>query len=132
MGAMSDYLESALLNAVFRGVAYNSPSEVYVALYTSDPTDADGGTEVAGGAYARQVAQFDAPVTSGSTKVIRNTTDIAFPIATAGWGTVTHIGVRDAEAGGNLLYHGKLVTAKAIETNDQFKLLAGNLELTLD
>ena len=132
MSAMSDYLEAALLNAVFRKVAYTSPTTVYLALYTTAASDAAGGTEVTGGAYARQAITFAAPANSADGgKFIENTADIQFPVATATWGTVTHIGLVDALTGGNLLYHGALPSSKLIENGDQFKILAGNLEISL-
>lgn len=126
--AFSDYLENALLNATLRGVAYTAPTTVYVALFTSDPTDAATGTEVAGGAYARQSITFNAP-TAGSTS---NSADVLFPIATAAWGTITYLAVFDAATGGNMLYSGQLTTAKTIATDDQLKLAAGNVTVTLD
>ena len=41
MAEMSNYLENALINATLRNTSYTTPTTVYVALYTSDPTDAD-------------------------------------------------------------------------------------------
>jgi len=127
MAAMSDYLENALINAVLRGTAYTSPSKVYIALFTSDPTDAKTGTEVTGGAYARQEITFGAP-TNG---VSYSTADVLFPVATASWGTVTHIGIFDASSAGNLLFHGPLTNTKAIAADDQLKIVAGNVNVTL-
>lgn len=127
-GAMSDYLESALLNHVLRNTAYTPPTALYVALYTSDPTDQDIGTEVSGGGYARQAVSFGPP-SNGS---VSNTADIVFPVATANWGTITHIGVRDAATGGNLLFRAALDTAKSIQSGDQLKILAGQLVISLD
>ncbi len=46
MAEMSNYLENALINVTLRATAYTAPTTVYLALYTSDPTDADTGTEV--------------------------------------------------------------------------------------
>ncbi len=131
MGAMSNYLETALLNHVFRNTAYTSPTTVYVALYTSDPTDADTGTEVSGGAYARQTVTFTAPTQVNDKATIKNASEIVFPLATANWGTITHVGIRDAATGGNLLYHGALTTPKTIEAGDQFRFLANELVLDL-
>ena len=54
----SDYLENKVVGHVFGGSAYTAPSTLYVALYTSAPSDTGGGTEVSGGAYARQTAAF--------------------------------------------------------------------------
>jgi len=127
-GAVSDYLENALLNHVFRGVAYTAPTAIYLALYTSDPTDADTGTEVSGGGYARQQVTFTAP----SNGVITNTADIVFPEATADWGTITHLGLHDAVTGGNLLWHGPVVQSRLILTGDQLVIKAGTISVTLD
>lgn len=127
MAAMSDYLENALLNSTLRGQAWTAPAAVYLALYTSDPTDAKTGTEVSGGAYARQVITFNAP-TSG---VSATAADVLFPIATAGWGTITHFGILDASTVGNLLYHGALTSSKTIATSDQLKVAAGDISVTL-
>ena len=124
----SDYLENAILNATLRGVAYTSPATVYVALFTSDPTDAATGTEVSGGAYARQAITFGAP----SAGTCSNSADVLFPIATAAWGTVTHIGIFDAASGGNLLYSAALTTSKTIAADDQLKLATGAVTVTLD
>ena len=127
MTAMSDYLENALINATLRGQAYTAPTTVYMALFTSDPTDAGTGTEVSGGAYARQVITFSAP-TNGSTS---NSADVLFPVATAGWGTVSYFAIYDAATSGNMLYQGVLTTAKAISSTDQLKVAAGDITITL-
>lgn len=127
MAAMSDYLENAIINATLRGQAYTPPSTVYLALYTSDPTDAKTGTEVSGGAYARQSISFSAPVNGTAS----SSADVLFPVATAGWGTVTHIGILDAATGGNFLYHGQLTNNKTIAVDDQLKIAAGDITVSL-
>ena len=127
MAEFSNFLENALINATLRNTTYTSPATVYVSLYTSDPTDADSGTEVSGGSYARTSATFDAP----SNGVTQNSADITFPTATASWGTVSHIGVHDASTAGNLLFHTALDTSKTIDSGDIFKIETGNLTVTL-
>jgi hypothetical protein len=127
MAEMSNYLENALINATLRNTSYTSPSVVYLGLYTSDPTDADTGTEVSGGSYARQAITFGAP----SNGVTTNTAAIEFPQATATWGTVGWIGIEDALTGGNLLYHSPLDASKAIASGDIFKIAIGSLSVTL-
>ena len=127
MAAMSNYLENALINAVLRNTSFTSPATVYVALYTSDPTDADSGTEVSGGSYARQAVTFGAPSNGVST----NSAQVTFPVATASWGTITHFGIRSASTGGNLLFHGALGTSKIVSINDQLVFLTGQLSVTL-
>jgi hypothetical protein len=127
MAEFSNFLENALINATLRATTYTSPATVYVSLYTTDPTDADSGTEVSGGSYARTSAAFDAP----SNGVTQNSADVTFPTATAGWGTVTHIGLHDASTSGNLLFHTPLDTSKTIDSGDIFKIETGNLTVTL-
>lgn len=132
MAAISNYLEEAVLNAVFRNQSYSSPTNIYVALYTSDPTDADSGTEVSGGGYGRQLITFNAPTQISGKAQIVNAADIKFPIATGTWGTVTHIGLRDANVSGNLLFYGPLSTPKTISVDDQLVFGAGDLKISLD
>jgi hypothetical protein len=127
MAEMSNYLETALINGTLRGTTYTAPTTVYVGLYTSDPTDADTGTEVSGGSYARQAVTFGAPSNGVST----NTAAIEFPQATGTWGTVGWIGIEDALSGGNLLYHTALDASKTIATGDIFKIAIGSLSVTL-
>lgn len=132
MTAMSNYLETALFNHVLRNVSFTSPATIYLALYTSDPTDADTGTEVSGNAYARvQITggnAFGAPSNGQGS----NAGAITFPMATPGaWGTITHVGIRDASSGGNLLLHGQLAASRVVNAGDTFTIPAASLIATL-
>lgn len=127
MAEMSNFLETALINATLRNTSYSSPATVYVGLYTTDPTDANTGTEVSGGSYARTAVTFGAP----SDGVALNDAAVEFPQCTATWGTVAYIGILDAATSGNLLYHTILDTSKTIETGDIFKISVGSLSVTL-
>lgn len=127
MAEMSNFLEDALINATLRNTSYTSPTTTYLALYTNDPTDADTGTEITGGSYVRQAITFSSP-SGGATS---NSSAIEFPQATADWGTITHVGIRDAVTSGNLLYHSALDTSKTIANGDIFKITSTNLSVTL-
>jgi len=127
MAEMSNYLENALINATLRNTSYTSPATVYVGLYTSDPTDANSGTEVSGGSYARTAVTFGAP----SDGVTTNSAAVEFPQATGSWGTVAYIGILDAATTGNLLYHTALDVSKTIASGDIFKIATGSLSVTL-
>jgi len=127
MAEMSNYLENALINVTLRATSYTAPTTVYLALYTTDPTDADTGTECTGTSYARQSITFGAPSNGVST----NTAAIEFPQAGGAWGTITHIGIRDALTVGNLLYHTPLDASKTIATGDVFRVAVGSLSVTL-
>lgn len=124
---MSNYLENALINATLRNTSYTSPTTVYMGLYTSDPTDANTGTEVSGGSYTRMAVTMGAPSNGVST----NSAAIEFPQASGSWGTVGWIGILDASSAGNLLYHTPLDTSKTISSGDIFKIAIGGLSVTL-
>ena len=128
MAGFSDYLESALLNAVFRNTSYTSPATVYVALYTAAPSDAGSGTEVTGNGYSRQSASFNAP--SGGS--IANNGAVTFTASGGAWGTVSHFGVFDASSGGNLLAWNSLNASKTIADGDSAEFASGALTISLD
>jgi hypothetical protein len=127
MAEMSNWLENALINATLRNTTYTSPATVYIGLYTSDPTDANTGTEVSGGSYTRTAVTMGAPSNGVST----NTAAVEFPQASGSWGTVGWIGILDATSSGNLLYHTPLDTSKTISSGDIFKIAIGGLSVTL-
>lgn len=133
MTDMSDFLEQQILNLIFRTQVAWKPTAIYMALFTAAPSDSGGGTEVSGGGYARQQvaqadAQWNAPGVGGLTD---NVNDIAWPVATANYGTVTHMAIFDAVTGGNMLFHRALAASKIVDTDDTFKFAAGDLDVTL-
>ncbi|HIW31471.1 MAG TPA: hypothetical protein IAA29_01685 [Candidatus Paenibacillus intestinavium] len=144
--AVSNYLADKLLNGVFRGQDYTFPTTVYLALYTSNPTAADTGSEVSGGGYVRKTVVFNAPVTESAEvyhsttgllmtvprRTIKNNAEIAFPVATANWNTITHVAIRDALTGGNLLYYGAVNNPKTVSVSDLLKFPIGEVVLTLN
>lgn len=129
MAGFSDYLEDKVLEHVFGGNAYTAPSTLYVALYTSAPSDTGGGTEVSGGGYVRKTATFNVSGTNPTTA--SNAGAIEYPTATANYGTVTSVGIFDALSGGNLLAYANLTASKVVSTGDVFRFNAGDLDITL-
>jgi hypothetical protein len=130
MSAASDYLENKVLDHFLGTASTSAPATVYLALFTTDPTDAGSGTEVStsGTAYSRQSIAFSS-ASSGSTS---NSADVEFSQATgSGFGTVTHFGIFDASTAGNLLFHGALTSSKTIDAGDVFKIASGNLSITV-
>lgn len=119
----SVYLRANVLNHVFRNTSYTSPAAVYVALFTTTPSDISPGVEVSGGGYSRQLATFGAP--SGSS--ISNSADVIFPIASAPWGTVVAFGLFDSPVAGNLLCYGALTAPRDVLASDQERFPTGQL-----
>lgn len=125
--SFTNYLETELLDHVFAGNAFTSPTSVYVGLYTVAPSEAGGGTEVSGGGYVRVVGTF---TVTGNTAT--SNAAVEYPTATADYGTVSHVGIFDAISGGNLLAYAALTASKAITTGDVFRIPTGDLTITLD
>ena len=145
MGMISDYAENKLVDFIFRGQAWTIPASLYIGLLTAAPGETGGGTEVAGGSYARVavtrgLAQWAGTQSAGSTTAssgtsatTSNNTTITFPAPTANWGVVTHWGIYDAATGGNLLFYGSLAQAKTVNNGDAApSFAAGQLSLQLD
>lgn len=126
MTALSDYAEDKLNDHLLGTTSFTMPATVYIALYTSDPTDADVGTEVSGGSYARQAITFAA--SSGG--VAATDATVTFPVATLSWGTITHFGLRDALTSGNLLVHGQFASSKTVGAGGEFTIPSGDLTVT--
>jgi hypothetical protein len=133
MAAISDYLENALVNHIFRNTDFTRPANIYAALFTAAPNDAGGGTEVSGGSYARVAIATGASSAwdAASGGATANTSAVTFPTATADWGTVTHVGLFDASTSGNLLFHGALTASKVVGNGDIFRFNAGDLDISL-
>jgi hypothetical protein len=95
---------------------------LYWALFTAAPSDAGGGTEVSGGAYARVArAPLDAnySAASGTDGATDNVAAVTFPAPSgANWGVVTHFGLFDRLTGGNLLMWAALTVAKTVNDGD--------------
>lgn len=121
MGALTNYTEDELIKHLFRTGSMTKPSGLHVALFTSVPGEAGGGTEVSGGSYARVAsAPGDAnwAATAGGNGTTSNVSAVTFPAPTANWGSVTHWGIFDAASGGNPLVYAALTTPKTINNGD--------------
>ena len=123
----SNYLADKLIDATVRNIPYDTPEDVFIALYTTDPTKEDVGSEVSEASYNRQKVVMSAPVEG----VSQNSAQIDFAEATSNWGWITHIGIRDQAYDGNLLYFTELDNAKDILSGDQFRINVDKLKLTL-
>lgn len=155
MAAMSDFMENKLIDWFFRGQAIGitgasaaagtGPTNLYVALFTTNPTDAGGGIEVTGNAYARVTvvsslanwagtqAAASTIASTGTGGTTSNNAAISFPTPTpAGWGIVTGVGIFDAAIGGNLLIWSALTVSKTINAGDSVSFPAGSLQFQID
>jgi len=125
--SLSNTFETTTLTWLLTADAATRPTAWYLALYTAAPSDAGGGTEVSGGSYARKAVSF---TVSGDTA--SNSAAVEFDVATAAWGTISHIGVFDASSGGNLIAYAALTASKTIDDGDVLRVPAGDLDITMD
>lgn len=138
-GGLSDYLANKLIDLIWRGQAYAWPATTYAALYTAAPGNGGGGTEVSGGAYARQpiassLTAWSGTQAAGTTTAstgtggeMSNNNVVTFPSPTADWGVVTHGGLRDAATAGNLLFWddlGQVGTVRAYSSAPAYQAAA--------
>jgi len=127
---LSDYAEAKILDHSVGKTSWTMPT-IYVALYTTAPTDSTAGTEVSGGAYAR-VATTGATWSAASAGANANAADIVFPEATASWGVVTAVALLDASTAGNIVWYGTLTASKTVDSGDTVRFVAGDLTLSLN
>lgn len=125
--SLTNAFETTVLQFAFTAGAVTRPTVWYVGLFTAAPSEAGGGTEVAGGAYGRQTATF-----SATGNLATNTAAIEWPTAGSAWGTLTHIAIFDAATAGTMLAYAPLTAAKIIDTGDVFRIPAGDLDITID
>lgn len=125
MAGMSDTLENAILDLVFRAVAYTGNSTLYVKLHIGDPTDAGTGSPAAH--TTRQAATFVA-ASGGATS---NVAAITWTSMTANE-TISHISIWDAATAGVMKWSGPLTTPKTVAIGDDFTIPIGDLDITLD
>ena len=124
---LTTYAENKILDHSLGTTSWTMPTQLYLGLFTAAPGEAGGGTEVSGGSYARQSVDFDAAA-SGATQ---NAAEVLFPVASANWGTVTHIALFDASTAGNMIWYGALTASKAIDSGDQFKIADTDLDVSI-
>lgn len=126
MTALTDALETSLLNAILRGTNYTSSPTLWLALFTTPTTDLGGGNEVSGSGYARQQISFGAPVNG----ICLNTNMLSYTNMPGV--TITHTAIMTAQTGGTMLLHGALQNQRALTAADTVTFVPGALAVTLD
>jgi hypothetical protein len=136
----SDFHADRQLNKALRNTDYTSPATLYLALFTTAPTDAftsgsPTGVEVttSGTGYARQVVAFGAPGAASPTgRQVANSSDVLWAVATANYGTVVAAAIVDAVSGACNLLYWIAGLSQAINTGNRAEVLAGNATVVVD
>jgi hypothetical protein len=136
-GEISDTLAENLLDLMFRNQAYSAP-DTYIALVTATVSDSDTGTtitEPSGGAYAR--VQVEPNGGSSPTwdlaagGLVDNTHLVAFPQATASWGTIVGVAICSAASAGDMLFYDNDMGDQAVGDGDTAQFPIGDLDITM-
>lgn len=142
MAGMSNYLKDLALNLLFRDGAFSQPANLYVALFSTMPSDVGaGGVELTGTGYARVAiattnAAWSAPAAGmGTQRVIDNVGVVDFGTAGSDWapsGTpAVGFGIFDAVTAGNYWGGNTFAASKIIQSGDPVKFNAGTLDVIL-
>ena len=142
--ALSNFWENELIDHLFRGRSYSSPSDLYIALYTAAPGETGGGTEVSGNNYSRvqvaaaydewegtggETSDTDSTGTGGATQ---NVNAITFPVPSGNWGTISHFAAMSASSSGSVFFYGALAASKTVNNGDPAPAFAaGALDFSL-
>lgn len=125
----TNFAVNVILEKTLRGVAGTFPSNFYVGLYTSTPSDTGGGTELTTGtlgSYARQTIATAtgswAALSLGSTS---NAAIINFGTAGTGSVTVSQWGLFDASTVGNLWFWSDLSPAQVVAVGNPYSFAIG-------
>ncbi|MGL4232001.1 MAG: phage tail fiber protein [Casimicrobium sp.] len=144
MSQLTDFSENQLADWFFRGAAAPTlPASWHVALLTSAPSDAGGGTESTGGpgpysrkAVARSTAAWAATQADGSTAATSTgtggTTSNNALIRYDGMpaSTVTHVALFDASTGGSMWAWAALNTPVVLAAGAAFEFAPAALRWT--
>jgi len=132
MGALTNYAENKIIDALLRGQALGAPATWHVAVL-SNAADPEAGTltEITGGGYARvavtaSLANFSGTqgagtttASSGSSGTSSNNNAITYATPNADWSAqATHLALMDAASGGNAWIVGALAAPKTVNNGD--------------
>ena len=140
MANFSNYLENAIASWLTATTMPAAPTTLYVALFSSDPTDANAGTELttaitgtatrvglAGGSWTK--------ITAATTvdAAIKNANEITITGSSLSNTTLnaSHFGVFNLATSGELLFHGQLASTIPIAFGDSVKFAPLAITLTI-
>ncbi len=116
----SDYLKPLIVNHMLGASAYTMPWSVYLAVIVV------GGSEFAGGGYARSETAFDA----AASKEIANADEEDYGTASGDLGTTEEWRLYDASSSGNVLVFGEWDSPAEVLNGDGYKVVDGGLTIT--
>lgn len=131
-GGIGDYFANGALSHLFGKASFTQPAQIGHGMSTT-PVGTDGSniTEP-GDTYVRQNITAILEFVAGDPSIIRNSSDITYPEATAAWGNLTHGFVTAEIAGTNLLFTSALTEALNVQASSQPVFPTNGLRCTMD
>lgn len=142
-GALTDFAENKIVDALLRGQSLGAPATFYIGLDTVACSETGGGTEVTGGNYARvavasSLANWAGTQSAGSTTASSGTSGTTSNNAAITWttptwsGTVVSVRWWDASTSGNAWICVNLSASKTINSGDTVSFPAASLTFQAD
>lgn len=125
----SNYLEDAILGATLTATTYTSPANVYVALYSSVPTESTSGTELTGNGYSRQLSTFTVNTGNG---IANSSANVTFTASGGNWLTAVGWAIVDASSSGNILYYAGLSPSQSVLNGNSLTIGTGNIQISIN
>lgn len=124
---LASAVAAALLDALANQSNYTAPTALWIELHTAEP-GAAGTTAVAGNATRKDITTAFGAASGGTCTTTVDITWSSGEVDTSE--DYTHYAIFSASTAGTFYWSGP-ITANAVVTGDQFKILAGDLDLSL-
>ncbi len=124
--SLTQYSQKALLDHLLGIAAFTMPTEIWLCAFTADPGETGSfADEVDASGYGRIEITGLMSATNLGTGISSNEDAVTYDAALADWGAVSHMGIADAETGGNLLVKNAMGSTRTINTGDVLDFAVG-------
>ncbi len=126
----SNTMKTLVLNFLARNQSVTQPTQLYLGLFSTNPTDANTGTEASYNGYQRQAVTFGNPQLSGGAAIIQNSAQLTFALVPSNSGNIAYAALFTAPTGGDLVYYGPLAATYALNQGVQPIVPIGSLSVS--
>ena len=132
--SMSNNTENATLKALLQGtdISFRTDPNLYLALFTSDPTETGEFTNEATFTGYERVSMPKASSWTDGGSTFTNSGLVQFPQCTAGSNVITHFALCTLESAGEVVISGALNASLNISSGIQAQFSSGSLSIGAD
>lgn len=130
-----NFYKNTILNFLTRNIDATPPTQLYLALYQTNPGDTDLGTEANYVGYARMPVSFQAPSNAGGYAITSNSNLVTFGVVSNVTNTsIAYAALRTGAAAGaandNLAYYSPLAATYNLQLGVQPVVPIGSLSVS--